>query len=203
MLNNGHYFSEKYNDKFRWLSYWHQINEVLRLKPKNVLEVGSGNKTVYDYLKRRGIAVFCADINSKLKPDFLASATNLKGIENCQFDVVLCCQVLEHLPFEKFEASLKELKRVCQRFIVLSLPHCGPYFKFNFHLPLLGERTIFLKISGVNKSKFSDGHYWEIGERGYPLRKIKKCFKKVGLKINKTFLLPERPFHRFFILEKQ
>ena len=152
MLNNGHYFSEKYNDKFRWLSYWHQINEVLRLKPKNVLEVGSGNKTVYDYLKRRGIAVFCADINSKLKPDFLASATNLKGIENCQFDVVLCCQVLEHLPFEKFEASLKELKGFAKDLLFFLCLIAAPTLNLIFTCPCWEKELFSLRFQGSIKA---------------------------------------------------
>jgi hypothetical protein len=197
----GHYYSEKYNDKFRWLNYWYQASEVLRLKPANILEIGSGSKTVSDYLKRNGINVVSLDIDDSLSPDIIGSVTDLKMFKDNEFDVVLCAQVLEHLPFRDFERSLKEIKRISKK-IVLSLPHCGPYFKLNFHVPLLGEKTFIFKISGLNKNKFSGEHYWEIGERGYPLKKIIKNIESLGLKITKTFLTKERPFQRFFIIEK-
>jgi len=39
----NHYFNEKYDSKSRFISYWHQIYEIVRLRPKNVLEIGIGN----------------------------------------------------------------------------------------------------------------------------------------------------------------
>jgi ubiquinone/menaquinone biosynthesis C-methylase UbiE len=196
-----HYYSSKYNDKFRWLNYWYQINEVLRLKPDKVLEIGGGNRTVSDYLKRSGVEVISLDVDSDLKPDVVGTVTDLKMFKDNEFDVVLCAQVLEHLPFEEFERAISEIKKVTRN-IVLSLPHCGPYFKLNYHIPLIGEKTFMFKISGFNKNKFSGEHYWEIGERGYPLGKIRKIIEGLGLKIVNTFLTKERPFQRFFIIKK-
>ena len=48
---NDYYQFQKYDYLIRWISYWHQINEVLKLRPKTVLEIGIGNKTVRDCLK--------------------------------------------------------------------------------------------------------------------------------------------------------
>ena len=39
----NHYFNEFYDSKERWISYWHQINEIIKLNPKKVLEIGIGN----------------------------------------------------------------------------------------------------------------------------------------------------------------
>ena len=36
----------EYDQKPRWISYWHQIDEVLRLAPQTVLEIGIGNQWV-------------------------------------------------------------------------------------------------------------------------------------------------------------
>jgi hypothetical protein len=58
------------------------------------------------------------------------------------------------------------------------------------------------KISGLNKNKFSGEHYWEIGERGYSLDRIKQVINSLDLEIVKTFLTKERPFQRFFIIKK-
>lgn len=196
-----HYYSQKYNDKFRWLNYWYQINEVLGLKPNKVLEIGGGNRTVSDYLKRSGVKVVSLDVDNELEPDVVGSVTDLNMFRDNEFDAVLCAQVLEHLPFENFQKALTEIKRITQN-IVLSLPHCGPYFKLNYHLPLVGEKTLMFKISGLNKNKFSGEHYWEIGERGYPLDRIKQVINSLDLEIVKTFLTKERPFQRFFIIKK-
>ena len=46
----NHYFNESYNSKERFISYWHQINEIIKLKPKKVLEIGIGNGFVSKYL---------------------------------------------------------------------------------------------------------------------------------------------------------
>ena len=50
--------------------------------------------------------------SQKLKPDFVCSVTNLSEVLKSKYDVVLCAQVLEHLPFSEFEKSLNEIKKV-------------------------------------------------------------------------------------------
>jgi len=137
----------KYNHKSRWISYWYQIIEVLELKPDSVLEIGIGDKTVSHCLKSQGITVTTLDINKELKPDVVGSILKAPFQDN-SFDVVLCAEVLEHLPFEKFEEGLKELKRISKRNIVLSLPHFGHSIKFSFKIPLIKERK--LAINGLS-----------------------------------------------------
>ena len=31
----NHYFSKSYDSKERFISYWHQINEIIKLNPKS------------------------------------------------------------------------------------------------------------------------------------------------------------------------
>jgi len=104
------YFTINYCTKERFLSYWYQINEVFKLHPSNVVEIGVGNKFVSDCLKRADINVLTVDIDPNLKPDYVCSVTDLSKIKT-KFDVVLCAQVLEHLPFYEFEKSLSEIKK--------------------------------------------------------------------------------------------
>jgi len=184
----------------RWASYWQQINEVLRLKPTNVLEVGIGGGLVANYLKSLGVDIKTCDIDGKLKPDFAGSVENLPFEDN-SFDVILCAEVLEHLPFEKFPIALKELNRVSKKYVVLSLPHWGWTFKFCLKIPLLPPLKFLWKISGFLKHKPGE-HQWEIGKRGFSLRKIKKEISAAGFKILNDYVLFENPYHHFFILEK-
>ena len=65
------YKFHQYDYKDRWVSYWHQIDEVLKLEPKTVLEIGIGNGLVTEYLKKHGVEVKTLDIEKKLNPNFL------------------------------------------------------------------------------------------------------------------------------------
>jgi len=190
----------KYDHKSRWISYWHQIREVLSLKPQSVLEIGIGNKTVSDYLKNQAIEVTTFDIYQRLNPDIVGSVLKMPFRDN-SFDVVLCAEVLEHLPFKQFEKGLSELKRVTNKYLVLSLPHFGHSIKFSFKIPLIKEKKFALRVPFPIRHKFNGQHYWEIGKKGYPLLKIKQIIKKY-FKIKKDFIPFENQYHHFFILAK-
>ena len=86
-MNRNVYRFKKYVDLKRWLSYWHQINEVLELNPKNVLEIGVGNQIVSDCLKKQGLAVKALDIDKKLKPDLVADVNQMPLTDN-SFDLI-------------------------------------------------------------------------------------------------------------------
>ena len=194
------YKFHNYDYKDRWISYWYQIDEVLKLEPKTVLEIGIGNGTVAEYLKKQGLEVKTLDINKDLNPDFSASVLEMP-LDNNSFDVILCAEILEHLPFEDFEKALLELKRVSKKNIVLSLPHFGPPIKISFKIPLIKEIKISFKIPFYRKHQFNGEHYWEIGKKGYFSRKIKNIIKK-HFKIRKEFIPFENQYHHFYILKK-
>lgn len=195
------YFNE-YDDRDRWMSYWQQIESVISLRPAKVLEIGIGNKTVTNYLRQQGIEVKTLDINEGLKPDFLASVIKMP-IADESFDEVLAAEILEHLPFEDFSKALSEIRRVSKKYAVISLPHWGWTFYLILKIPLLKKIQFFAKISGILNHHFNGEHYWEIGKRGYPFSKIKKEIEISGFKILKDFIMPDSPYHHFFILEKR
>jgi len=194
-------YFKKYDNRDRWMSYWQQIESVLSLEPKKVLEIGIGNKTVTNYLREHGVEVVTLDINENLKPDIVASVEKMT-LPDESFDVVLAAEILEHLPFEKFETCLKEIKRVTKKYAVISLPHWGWTFYLIFKAPLLKKIQFLFKISGVLKHKFNGEHFWEIGKKCYPLSKIKKEIERAGFRILKDFITPDSPYHHFFVLEK-
>ena len=195
------YFSTNYDDEKRWMSYFHQVKEVLAFKPESILVVGKGNGLVAEYLKLSGIKVITIDVDENTKPDVIASVIKMPFKDN-EFNVVLCAQVLEHLPYNDFEKSILEIKRVAKWGAVISLPHFGPAIRFLFKFPLLPEIKFMIKLPYPKKHIFKGEHYWEIGKRGFSLRKIKEDFKKTGFKIEKNFIVFENPLHHFFILHK-
>lgn len=199
-MEKNNYHDPNYDTDSRWMSYWHQIKEILALSPRNVLEIGIGNKTVSTYLKGQGLNMVSLDVDESLGPDITADVLKMPFEEN-YFDVILCAEVLEHLPFEKFEESLKELKRVSRKNIILSLPHFGHSIKFSFKIPLIKERKLAIRITCPIKHRFNGEHYWEIGKKGYSLAKIKRVIKN-QFRIKKEFIPFENQYHHFFVLEK-
>lgn len=191
----------KYVYLSRWVSYWHQINEVLKLEPNNLLIIGVGDSIVADILKRNISEVKTLDIDKELNPDIVLSVDDMP-LENNSFDVVLCAEVLEHLSFDKFEKSLREIKKISKKYAILSLPHFSPQFKISFKLPFIKEVKISFKIPFSKKHKFTGEHYWEIGKKGYSSAKIRNIIKKY-FNIKREFIPFENQYHHFFILEKE
>lgn len=194
-----HYFT--YIPKRRWISYWYQIKEVLETNEKKVLEVGVGNKTVSNFLSKVGLDVTTFDYDESLDPDVVGDVTNLSNyFKPNSFGVILCAEVLEHLPFEYFDKVLKELNFVSAKYVVLSLPYAGIILPFRIKLPALKEINFNLRIPIFWKEhKFDGQHYWVIGTRGYKYGKIKKTLQDYFF-IKKTYCPPEHPNHHFFIL---
>lgn len=195
------YFNANYDDKKRWASYWHQIKEVLNFSPGNILIIGKGNGLVSEYLKSKEIKAVVVDINESLKPDVVASVLNMP-FKDSEFDIVLCAQVLEHLPYGNFLEALKEIKRVANFGAIISLPHFGPAIRFLFKSPLLPEIKFMIKLPYPKKHIYKGEHYWEIGKWGYSIKKIKKEIMKSGMAIENDYIVFENPLHHFFILKK-
>ncbi len=202
-VENKIYYTLDYLDKPRWVSLWHQINEVTSKKPKSILEVGMGNGLVKHTLTLLGYSVKTLDHDRRLKPDYVGDIRQL-SFRARSFDIILCAQVLEHLLFEEFLGCLLELHRVVKRYVILTLPHDYlTYFLVQLKIiPYLKPLTFFRTVPRLQTHTFNGQHYWEIGKRGYPLNKIKEKITGAGFTIEKTYLLPENPYHRFFILRK-
>jgi SAM-dependent methyltransferase len=197
------YLTLQYNSKARWLSYWYQIHETLSVLPGNVLVIGKGSGIVENSIKllsKDNIQVYTLDINYSVAPDFISTVTNLP-LKNEAFDATICCQVLEHLPFEQFSIALKELQRVTGNRVVLSLPHGRKHLKIACNVPFFGEKDLTIKYPFTKKCCTSKQHYWEIGRavsRKEVVNRVNDFFR-----IEKEFLNEINCYHRFFVLAKK
>ena len=197
------YYFKNYDDKDRWMSYWHQIDCVLKTGGKKVLEVGIGNGLVSDHLRKMGLDVTTVDIDPDLNPDKICSVTQLSKIfELNSFDTILCAEVLEHMPFEYFEKALDELHAVSKSWVILSLPYHGLKVAVSLYLSKMGAKSICAKAPFPTRHKFDGHHYWEIGKRGFLPKRIVKILER-KFTISERFVSPEDPYHLFFALRRR
>jgi ubiquinone/menaquinone biosynthesis C-methylase UbiE len=133
----SHYLGSAFTSKSRFISYWHQLDELLKREAQFLLEVGTGNQFLTDVVRRLGKEIITADINPALLPDVVGSVEALPFADQT-FDMVLACQVLEHLPFASLKGALHELHRVTTRWAVLSVPNSIHSYWLQVSVPRLG-----------------------------------------------------------------
>lgn len=193
----------RYSHPGRFVSYYHQIKEVLGVVPGTVLEIGVGDGVLRDYvLRNTNIRYTSADIAEDLKPDVVADLSNKLPFPDASFDAVCAFEILEHMPFERFNHALSELARVSKKHVIISLPHFGPPITFSCKIPFMPEIKFAWKIPVPKKHRFNGQHYWEIGKRGFPVRRIRRALTKHFF-IKKDFIPFENQYHHFFVLEKR
>lgn len=201
-VDPGHYSDLSYDSKERFISYWHQINEITNLSPLRILEIGKGNGFILNYLTSKSFLVVAYDLDRKLNPDIVGSVIDMP-FESNSFDVVACYQVLEHLSFDQFSNAIKEIYRVTSRYALVSLPDAGSYVRIDLRLPKFGRLNKLIELPLNTKKHIFDGqHYWEINKRGFPIKRIKTIFCKANFRIIKNYRVFENPYHRVFVMEK-
>lgn len=107
-----------------------RIDSIINLIPDNcdsLLEVGCGDGRILNQIKDNYKTIYGIDISKEAiknveVPTKLADASELPFPDN-SFDIVLCCEVLEHIPYETYQKSLKELERVAKKYIIISVPN--------------------------------------------------------------------------------
>jgi hypothetical protein len=190
--------------KERWNSVWYQLDEITRIKPKSVLEIGPGAGYLKSILSGEGIDVQTADIAADLEPDHLVDIQSLP-FSNKSFDIVCAFQVLEHMPLVEALRGLSHMARVARRAVLISLPDSRQVWRYQFQIPKLGELRYLINRPFVkNKEHVFDGeHYWEINKPGYELDSLCAKFSTIeSLRLIKTYRPYENPTHRFFTFER-
>lgn len=159
------YFSDQYFSIRQMASFAHQLEHIWKMRPTSAVEVGLGNGFVSTYLRRAGLPVITADINPSLEPDICAPLNELSSHLKETTDLVICCEVLEHMPLSELDANLDYLKAVGKR-LFLTLPNAHPTFGFGgiFKFPRLPAKAYDLNFALPLKHKLEGGpHFWEVG----------------------------------------
>ena len=181
------YYSEK-----RIVHQWMQVHLLEGLPVQRVLEIGPYLGAVTALLCSAGYDVSTLDIERDhdwgfaalkirridadlrdLDPDIIAAL----GI-----DAILCCETLEHLPYQALPEILDRLAATGARYLVLSVPYMGAQLTFSLYV----NRYVLRKYTSLKKflnlRRFPappadsgwETHRWEIGYRDYPLSDLRR-----------------------------
>src|SRR5256885_1066493 len=108
----------------RFLHYYQQITHVRSFQPKRVLEIGPGDHTVTDFLRRKGIEVDTYDNDPKLEPTYLGDIRK-ELVTRGRYDLVLASEVFEHMNIKWLPQLLSNIRRVLAPggILLVSLPY--------------------------------------------------------------------------------
>ena len=201
-----------YDHKARWIHYFHQIRRVasvLRNYPEgkefSVLEIGPSHGVVTHYLQLCGVPVKTLDVDPDNKPDYRGSVTNINTlVPSNSCDMIIACEILEHLPFADFASILEKMKKVSRKYIFISVPDSRRIlFQARLKLPALNEVSCSFRITGPRmEPQPNGGHQWELGRRGTSRSRVLKEIKKAGLRIEAHYSNIDTPQNYYFLLSK-
>lgn len=173
--------------------------ELIGLTPaRRILEVGPHLGYVTALLDNAGYEVTTLDIGPAafrrpavphLEMDLTApDAARLAG-----FDLILCCETLEHIQRPQAEAVLRAFHDAGAPWLLLSVPYSGLLFHAELLLTPHGARgSAFLKWKEALTRfvPWADplGHKWELGTPGYPLRGWETALAAAGWRIEKRVM---------------
>lgn len=203
-----YYQKDKYDSVERFITYYYQIFLAKKLACKNILEIGIGNGLVSNYLNNSGAQVTTCDFDQANNPDVVADVRQIP-LGDGAFDLVMACQVLEHVPFEDFPKILKEFYRLSTKYVIISLPVRSSYFEIVLRLPFvrsLFHRNFldfyFRKLLNFAGFDSSGQHYWEIDRKKYTFAMIRNAVQE-KFHIISEFSPVLNKYHYFLILEKK
>ncbi|MBZ8182202.1 MAG: methyltransferase domain-containing protein [Oscillatoria sp. PMC 1051.18] len=199
--------AEEYLTRERLSSYYNQVRIIKSLgkQVENILEIGIYNSLFTEMLKINNYKITTADVNPELKPDLIVDLETDFSLPQDKFEVIVLFQVLEHIPYQKFESTLKKLAEATKKYLVISLPYQTTFLSMRFKFNTPGRaRYLLLQVPNFwSSTPLCEQHYWEIGIKEYPLKRIVKSIKNVGLIIKREYQDPNNPYHYFFVLEKE
>jgi len=146
---------------------------------RTVLEIGPALGFVTSLLVNSGYQVTTLDRTPRSfrypnVPHLEKDICKLRSKEIAGFDAILCCEILEHIEWDRVGSVLARFRESGAKFLVVSVPYMG----FQVFVELYVNGSTFRQYFSMKKLLWrkhfqpepSGGHQWEVGYRGYPLR---------------------------------
>lgn len=170
-----------------------QIHMIRDLDVQAILEVGPAGGYVTALLKNIGYSVTTLDYIEKdfdypecdhVKCDLTEAFPRI----GTAFDLVICCETLEHIARGRAEELLRDFHDTGSRYLLVSVPYSGLMFYGEFMIsPHEAFATIFAKWKEALRRYVPEthpyGHKWELGTLGLPVRGWEDALRKAGWRI--------------------
>ena len=181
------YYSEK-----RVVHQWTQLDLLAGADARRVLEIGPAYGLVTAMLANAGYEVETLD---QLKRQFASPAvrhieadiTALTARDIAGYDAILCCETLEHIDWEAVPAVLTAFHDSGAKHLVVSVPYMAFQITFDLYLNARALRHYFSMKKLLSRREFAreppGGHQWEIGYKGYPLKRWENRLADCGWRI--------------------
>ncbi|GEM_PF-7076754 len=170
MENREHFYNRHYMSRERLLTYVDQVQAIYRYSEQDdtILEVGKGNGFLAhlftDILQQ---SVVTLDVLPDLQPDIVADITAEQFDLDRHFEVGVCFEVLEHIPYELLPRAVENLRKHIVKYLIISVPDTNFFWQvqcnrlFRKFKPL--NITLTLPRFFRNRRVFGSDHQWEIG----------------------------------------
>ena len=107
-----------------------RVNAIISKIPagtKTILEVGCGDGVLINRLQKKGFNCTGIDVSKEALSHVVCKkhlmSSDRLNFNDKSFDMILCSEVLEHLPVNTYEKTLKELERVSREYILITTPY--------------------------------------------------------------------------------
>jgi hypothetical protein len=85
------------------------------------------------------------DFAEGLHPDILGDLVQNSKLATENFDVILCCQILEHMRYEESLFVLSRMQEI-SRYLIISDPYKAITIRGTLKIPLLKEHEFSIKV---------------------------------------------------------
>jgi hypothetical protein len=211
-INKGKFLSKAHGE-----SYLSQMRSIIRLKDvKRIFEVGPGEGFCANNLRNLGYVYHTLDFEGVHKPTIKADFQSFDPKKITQkYDLTCAFQVLEHFPYDEFTKHIKKLSELSKKYVLISLPYSCKGFSISLNIQYgqnmrLMRRFDFYVRTNLPNRKYRPEykkefpwavHYWEIGRKGFRLKKVLGDIESCGFKIEKKFH-SQNPYHYFILIKK-
>ena len=107
-----------------------RISETIAMIPQDcssILDVGCGDGRITNLLVKKYEHVCGLDSSEEALKHVVSEKKwgNVDSLpfEDKSFDMILCSEVLEHLPFRIYDKALQEMERVAEKYILVTVPN--------------------------------------------------------------------------------